>query len=88
MHYHEIQQSNVELSAQVLDWEPQNMHNVEEVLKLLEPMLPEAFFEHVSIFSQNEVSMKKKPAKLWGLDATLQRQRAQFGLVDGKKRVY
>ena len=47
MHYHELQQSNVELWAQVLDWVPQNMHNVEEVRKLLERMLPEAFFEHV-----------------------------------------
>ena len=35
------------LWAQVLDWVPQNMHNVEEVRKLLERMLPVAFFEHV-----------------------------------------
>jgi len=47
MHYHELQQSNVVLWAQVLDWVPPNMHNVEEVWKLLEQMLPEAFFEHV-----------------------------------------
>jgi len=35
------------LWAQVLDWVPPNMHNVEEDWKLLEGMLPEAFFEHV-----------------------------------------
>jgi len=44
MHYHELQQSNVVLWAQVPDWVPQNMHNVEEVRQLLEQMLPEAFF--------------------------------------------
>ena len=43
MHYHELQQSNVVLWAQVLDWVPPNMHNVEEVRKLLERMLLEAF---------------------------------------------
>jgi len=46
MHYHELQQSNVELWAQVLDWVPPNMHNVEEFYKLLQPMLQGAFFEH------------------------------------------
>jgi len=35
------------LWAQVLDWVPPIMHNVEEARKLLEGMLPEAFFEHV-----------------------------------------
>jgi len=35
------------LWAQVLDWIPPNMDNVEDVRKLLERMLPEAFFEHV-----------------------------------------
>ena len=39
MHYHELQQSKVELWAQVLDWVPPNMHNVEEFYKLLQPML-------------------------------------------------
>ena len=47
MHYHELQQSNVVLWAQVLDWVPPNMHNVEEVQKLLELMLLEAFFKHI-----------------------------------------
>jgi len=35
------------LWAQVLDWVPPIMHNVEEDWELLEGMLPEAFFEHV-----------------------------------------
>jgi len=39
--------SNVVLWAQVLDWIPPNMDNVENVQKLLERMLPKAFFEHV-----------------------------------------
>jgi len=33
--------------AHVLDWIPPNMRNDEEVWKLLEQMLPQAFFEHV-----------------------------------------
>jgi len=37
----------VVLWAHVLDWIPPNMHNVKDVRKLLEQMLPEAFFEQV-----------------------------------------
>ena len=33
--------------AHVLDWIPPNMRDIEEVWKLLEQMLLEAFFEHV-----------------------------------------
>ena len=39
--------TNVVIWAHVLDWIPHNMKDVEEVQKLLEQMLPEAFFEHV-----------------------------------------
>jgi len=35
MHYHELQQYNVVLWAQVLDWVPPNKHNLEEDHKLL-----------------------------------------------------
>ncbi len=49
--------SNVVIWAQVLDWIPHNMKDVEKVQKLLEQMLPEAFFKpvHYTLGSLSQV---------------------------------